>query len=83
MCRYRETECDKVMGRVMEQEALVIYVLTRHKVINSCEIVRAGQAVWGIDKCAQNVVRIPGRKRRSRTWVRLNCNTKIDFKKYG
>jgi hypothetical protein len=54
VCRYRETECDRVMGSITEQEAFVIYALTKHKVMESSEIVWAGQTVgWGNDKCAK------------------------------
>jgi hypothetical protein len=41
------------MGSVTELEAIIIYVLTIHKVIESNDKIWAGQTVvWGNDKCA-------------------------------
>jgi hypothetical protein len=43
------------MGNITENEAFLIYALTRHKVIESSDILWAGQTVgWGNNKCAQN-----------------------------
>jgi hypothetical protein len=44
------------MGSFTELEAFVIYVLTRHKVIESSNIIWAGEVVvWGNDKCATSL----------------------------
>jgi hypothetical protein len=53
VCRYREPECDRVMGGITENGNFRYLCFTRYKITDSSNIIWEGQAaVWENIKCA-------------------------------